>query len=540
MKSFEQSVLGAAELHVGGAPARFDGGLTHILDLRTRAARRDRLRVSGSADLLAASAAVESPLGSRAGVILSGRSLHGLGDEALGGAAPYGYRDALIAASAEPALGHEVRATGFWNEESVVLDADQAPVSARWANRAGSFGYGADIATAHLDLTAGLSTYRASLPLQPSGQAGGTLLATAATDRLRLVGEATWGAPEALMRAGLSFERITEHFTARPLSGAPGSENGGTGRALGAFLDITRPLASGLTLRAGARADNFGGGVTHLAPRAAIVWAVGPEALVTVAAGRYHQPTRASQEQVERSLAAFADAAAAPADPLPVATADHFVLSLDQRLGNLARIGLQGFWKGYRGLPSAARESVRSSGVDVRIVTAGDRQAAWLGYGLSWYWSSVDLTGRASEFAGRHLLTAGVSGRLLGPLQAEARMAYGAGLPYTSIPFGGQGYASYASTTINQTAQAPLVNDTEEALVVGLDETFLRLDLEIHAVFEPTWGGHPWRVRPYVRILNALDRRDALFYTYQPWRSDAVKPLAERPVLPLLGVAFSF
>jgi hypothetical protein len=59
-------------------------------------------------------------------------------------------------------------------------------------------------------------------------------------------------------------------------------------------------------------------------------------------------------------------------------------------------------------------------------------------------------------------------------------------------------------------------------------------------LLEPTWGGRPWQVRPYVRLLNALDRRDALFYTFQPWRSDSVRPLAERPLLPLLGVSVSF
>lgn len=540
MKSFEQSVLGSAELHVGGAPARFDGGLTNILELRTRAARRDRLRVSGSADLLAASAAVESPLGDRAGLILSARSLHGLGSAALGGAAPYGYHDALLAASAEPAPGHELCATGFLNEESVVLDADQAPASARWANRAGSFGYGSDLGAARLDLTAGLSAYRGSLPLQPSGQTGSTLLAAAATDRMRVVGEVTWGTPEVPVRTGVSFERLAEHYTARFVSGGPSAENTGSVRSLGAFLDVTRPLAPGLTLRAGARADHFTGGATYLAPRASIAWEVGPGALVTVAAGRYHQPTRASEVQVERSLADFADGSSSSSARLPVATADHVVLSLDQRLGNLARIDLQGFWKGYRGLPSAARESVRSSRVDVRIVTVGDGNAAWLGYGLSWFWSTTDLSGRASQFVGRHLLSAGLSGHLVGPLQAEARVAYGARLPYTSIPFGGPGYASTTSGTINQSGGGPLETTSDVALVEGLDETFLRLDLEVHALFEPTWGGRAWRVRPHVRILNALDRRDALFYTYQRWRSDAVRPLAERPVLPLLGVAFSF
>jgi hypothetical protein len=125
---------------------------------------------------------------------------------------------------------------------------------------------------------------------------------------------------------------------------------------------------------------------------------------------------------VDLSLKALAADSSATAGRLPVATADHVVLSLDQRLASAVRMDLQGFWKSYRGLPAATRESVRSSGIDVRIVTAGNQSAAWLGYGLSWFWSSVDLSGSASEFVGRHLLSAGVSGRLVGPLHAETRV----------------------------------------------------------------------------------------------------------------------
>jgi hypothetical protein len=74
----------------------------------------------------------------------------------------------------------------------------------------------------------------------------------------------------------------------------------------------------------------------------------------------------------------------------------------------------------------------------------------------------------------------------------------------------------------------------------GLDEDFLRLDVELHGTFRVNWAGRPWEVRPYVRILNALDRRDALFYAFQPWRSDELTPLAERPIVPVVGIAWRF
>ena len=88
MNSFEPAVLGSADLLVGGAPAAYDGGLTHILDLRTREPRRDRVRASGAIDLVSASGALELPLGSRAGALVSGRGLHDLGEAPLGGRRP--------------------------------------------------------------------------------------------------------------------------------------------------------------------------------------------------------------------------------------------------------------------------------------------------------------------------------------------------------------------------------------------------------------------------------------------------------------------
>jgi hypothetical protein len=547
MRSFEPDVLGSADLHVGGAPARFDGGLTHILDLRTRRPRGDRARFSGSLDLIAASAAVEAPLGERAGFILSGRSLHDLGSAPLGGGRPYGYQDALLTTVVEPARGHELRATGFLNSESVVLDANQAPDDARWMNRAGSLAYRTGVGGARLEITGGMSAYRASLPLQPSRPPGQALppalLTSAASDRARLVGEVTWGSAGEPVRVGASLERFDAEVAAEELGGGPRAVSRGATSALGTFVDITRLVAPGVTLRGGARVDHFGRSLTRLAPRAALSVELSPEALLTVAAGRYHQPTRTPHVEVERTLAEVTAQGVPPAELLPVATADHVVLSLDQRLGDRVRLGLEGFWKSFSGLPSAPSETVRSSGVDLRVLTAGSAGAAWLGYGLSWFWSTVDLSGRTTEFMGRHLLSAGVSGSIGGPLRAEARLSYGAGLPYTSIPFGsGTGLETVGSpgvidqggtpTTLSAGAPAPIAS--------GLDEEFLRLDLEVHMLLEPTVGGRTWQVRPYVRLLNALDRRDALFYTFQQWRSDVVRPLAERAVLPLVGVAIAF
>lgn len=545
LRSFEPTVLGTADLHVGGAPARYDGGLTHILDLRTRSPRRDRVRATGSLDLLAASAAAEVPLGERAGMLASARALHDFGRAPLGGERPYGYGDLLITVEGEPAENHRLRATGFWNGESVRLDFADRPSDARWSNRAGSLSYEGDVGPASVRVTAGASRYEAELPLQPTAKPGeptpSAILASSAGDRGRVLAEAAWDREGASLRTGLSLERMEAAFAAESLSGTHRSASRGTSTAAGVFVETIRPLAASVSVRVGLRGDLFSGGPARLSPRVALFWELSPEAILSVAVGRYHQVTRTPDGGVEADLSDFAAESAAPVELLPVATADHVVVSLDQRLAESVSLGIQGFWKGFDGLEGARGESVRNSGLELQVLGDHGDGAVWLGYGLSWFWSPTDFSGRAADFAGRHLLSAGASGSLVGPLRAEARVAYGAGLPSTSLPFGRAEQdlaAGPGLETIEDGGTQPA--STGEPIVPTLDESFLRLDLELHAVFETEWGARSWRIRPYLRLLNALDRRDALFYAYQPWRPDSVTPLAERPILPIVGVAFSF
>ena len=493
-------------------------------------------------DLLSASIAAEAPLGARAGVLASTRTLHGLGSAPLGGDRPYGYQDVLVRTDLDVTEGHRVRATGFWNGESVRLDMGEAGSDARWSNRAGSLAWEGSLGDAHLRVTGGESRYEATLPLQPSATTAqpdpSPILASAFSGRERLDADLAWGSGTSAWRTGASVERMEAAFHAVSLDGAEESRSAGSTTTAGVFLESTRRLGPELSLRLGARGDVYSGSSARLSPRVAILWSLSPDALLTVAAGRYHQVTRTPDSRVDETLEAFANDATTPDELLPVATADHVVLSLDQRLAGSVRLGIQGFWKGFQGLAGARDDAVRSSGLDLRVLNAGEDGVVWLGYGLSWFWSPTDLSGTATDFAGRHLLSAGVSGALFGPLRGEARVAYGAGLPSTSIPFGSR--SEDLTSAPEPAAGDQLLGSGPTPPLPQLDESFLRLDLEIHAVVQPGWGDGRWRIRPYLRLLNALDRRDALFYAYQPWRPDSVRPLAERPILPVLGVAFSF
>jgi hypothetical protein len=117
------------------------------------------------------------------------------------------------------------------------------------------------------------------------------------------------------------------------------------------------------------------------------------------------------------------------------------------------------------------------------------------------------------------------------------RVAYGAGLPYTSIPFSGPSAEVGVDSGEEAPAPGEFVRD-DGPLAGGVDEAFLRVDVELHTLLTPTVAGRPWRVRPYLRVLNALDRRDALFYAFS--RSGGTRALGSRSLIPVLGVRWAF
>jgi hypothetical protein len=543
LRSFEPSMLASANFHVGGAPARYDGGLTHVLDLRTRTARRDRTRASATVDLLSTAVALEQPLGSRAGVLVSARALHGAGTSVLGGgSSPYGYDDVLATFDADLGAGGLVRMTGFRNRESVVLDYADGNGDAGWGNGAITGTWSGRVGTARLQATAGASRYDAELPLQPTPTAEdpepSAILATADNQRARFVLESAWPDRPMPIRLGLSFEDQTVSYSADRIDGSSRLQRAGDRSVLGAYVDGSRTLVDGVTFRGGLRADVFGGDAPRFAPRASVALEIGPTTLLTLAAGRYHQITRLPLDVgVEPALEQFAEGGISEA--LPVASADHVVLTLAQRPAESVSLGLDGYFKRFTGV-EAGGGALLNSGVDVQVVGSSDRGAAWLGYGLSWFWSDQGGFGTTDDFTGRHLLTVGVSGRVAGPVRVETRFSYGAGLPSTGIPFSGSADQLEADAPAGPGTEGLAGFPSSNGPDFLLDESFLRLDVEVHTLIEQEWGGHAWRLRPFLRLLNALDRRDALFYSYQPWRSDDVTPLAVRPILPVFGISIAY
>ena len=558
LPSFDASLLESGALHIGAAPVRYDGGLSYIMDLRVREPRSPRWQGRASVDLVSAGAAFEGPLGERAGAVVATRGLHPFVNRFLGeDASPYGYGDGLARIDLRPFDGHSISVTGFANQESVALDfseptrilyGSRLPSSARWGNAALSIGYAGTSSLGDLRGRAAVSRYSAELPFAaevPSFLQGLTHNAKFAT-------QLDIPLDQGALRVGGDLDILSVDYRATEvgtsLSERTRSRAVSSSGAL--YAEWDRPIGTDVRVRGGARLSAFPHGDLRFAPRLGVTWLFSEAAALTLAAGQYHQLTSFTDDRVESALGlaqpsdvTFESVVRASTDRhlLGVAGATHFLVSLDQILPGQARLGVEGFYKRFRDLGRVG-ESLNASGVDLRLQKGGDRLSGWLGYSLNWFWT--DNVSETDPFSGRHLLSAGLLGRL-GRGDVDLRISYGDGLPFTTVPLGGEANALDQAGPGLEVASSSFELATTTAqgdppLTGGPSGEFFRVDAEISTEFAVPVGERRTAFRPYLKILNALDRRDALFFYFEPWRDGGARPLAELSLLPVLGVEWTF
>lgn len=539
LEPFTPGLLSSAEVYLGGAPARYDGGLSYILDLRTRAARSGRVRTMGAVDLLSTRALVEVPMGG-GGVLLSGRGVHDGRSWIAADGLPYGYREGLARVDVPLGALGGLSVTGFTNGERVWLDSVHVSNRAiQWGNSSASARYSGALGASTLEVTAAVGAFEARLPVAAASAA----LAEGSSLRTRFSADVASRLGPLALRYGASYEDQRQEYRARSAGGEgewrPVGSRGEASEA-GVYLDAGLQLARRLRLRGGLRADHFS--LTDellLAPRASATVMLTDRAALTLAAGRYHQYLRPPEVQV---FAAGAEAPVLPAEPLALARATHVSLALDQEVGDGVRFGLEGFFKNYEGIPGGLSSEANASGMDLWVRRETGAWRGWLGYSLAWNWSTSDSDG-GSRFAGRHLLSSGFSAPVGGPARIDLGVVYGAGLPYSAIPFGTSNLADapmVAVPTYQTLSYSEAVSAGNAPLLGTPSRPYLRVDLGASGTWTPRLGNRLVEISPYLRLLNTLGQRDALFYRAPGEDGGSFRPLAALPLVPVVGMEWKF
>lgn len=543
ISALEPELLRSATLYFGGAPARYDGGLSYVMDLETRSGREQQPHADVSFDMLATRAIIEGPVGPSVSYIIGGRAVHGIGATPfVSDPFPYTYGDALSRVDIEFSNGGTLSLTGFYNRENVLLDSiGSAGEGAEWGNVAGSIRYRGELLGAEALYTLAAGRFESQLPVAGSQP----ILTKGASQRVRATADFTRLIRSGRIDYGASFDRQSFEQAAVSLLDSMrvlALEGIGHGDVAGLYADGTISASSRLRLRAGARADVFSlGSRAHFSPRAAATYLVSERAALTLSAGRYRQYVR-----VPEAAVLFAATAAGDSDsqPITVARAAHVALALDQDLGEAVRLGIEGFYKTYDDLPSVSGESAEATGVDLWLRRSTGTVTGWFGYSLAWVWSARDpddLT--PQDFAGRHLVSVGLAGPMPGGGGFDVSVAYGAGLPFTAIPepeattpvFNANAVALSSRKTASQAAE-PV-----PPVPTAPNERYLRLDAKVARTFRGDWRGTEFELTPYLKILNALDRRDALFYHFDRAESNPQpRALAGIPILPIVGLQWKF
>jgi hypothetical protein len=537
--ALDADVLRSATLHAGGAPARYDGGLSYVMDLESRSGRSVRPHGEIGIDMLSARLVGEGPIGSRVAVLGAARTVHGAGTGSfMADGFPYGYGDVLGRVDVLLAADHVITATGFGNDETVELDTLSGQrQSASWGNRAWSVRYRGGLGDSELLGTVARGRFRTMLPLgsrvRPLTTEGTAYRSRAALDIERPFagGRLFWGG---------SVDWVEFEHRAFPSGGSRDStvmQSGASGQVTGVYGEAAYTILPRVRVRGGVRADVFSreDGV-RLTPRASATVLLTDRAALTLSAGMYRQYVRAPEESLI-FLGVAPDSGGAPA--LSVATATHVVLGLSQDFGEGIRLGLEGFFKEFEGLRSSRATKTAASGVDLWLRRSTGELTGWLGYSLAWVWA---VEGRPvlprQAFSGRHLVSAGLVGPVIAGSTFDVRVSYGAGLPYTAIP------EPDPSSPVFSTGTQALIASVESSPETGPvpsepEAPFFRVDAQVSRNFSGVYRDFSFQVMPYVKVINALNRRDAIFYHYSRDVGHA-QPLADLPIVPVIGMEWRF
>ena len=547
LDAFPDGVLDEASLYIGGTPARYDGGLSYVLDLKIREGDAESFRVAGAADLLGGTLRAEGPIGSAGRMLFSGRALHGLGYPMITNKQemPYGYGDLLGRLDYRLGPG-KFTATGFWNRESVLLDIGRledagAVESAYWGNLAGSASYRVPLADGTFTLRGAHGRFGTGLPLPRDKELDFEVSfadVIARTVRTRTEALFESGGSEFRWAAGGGFDSYETVVDRRTVLGGRTAHDvtHAVRRAdvVAGWGEAIWEVAPQVEVRGGFRTSYFAPSRrAKFAPRGTVTWHLTEAAALRVSAGRFFQVVRGPESILSGDLTGPTIGGVLPQldpDHVPLTTpgssiagASHLVVGFEDSLENGIDVGVETYFKSFDDLPDA--NQLQSGGLDLWAQAKEGPVRGWVGYSIAGVWTNDP--DEETPLVGRQLLSGGLSSDVR-EFDFGIRLAYGAGLSFASVTTGPEETGAPSGDDLPVLSGAP-------------EDSYLRVDAEISRRWVASIGSSSVEIAPYVRVLNALDRRDALFYQTtadQPLTRPA--PLASLPVIAIFGVSWSF
>ena len=523
----DPEVLSSAAMRTGGISPRYDGGAAYIVEYTTRPAA-SRANTWGEIDLFTSRVGLETPLGERGRVLASGRRVN---DESIDGwlSSNFGYSYDDLLARADVRVGSKsgLQLTTFATNENVRVPRDLGNDAAEWANRAGLLEWRSEQATEWRTATLSLSRGTADLPLLTAP--GGHMrmgLARASGSARRL-----WSVGVGNIEAGGELEHLRFDRRARadqdPTTSLPGPVSCTDELPCTHSRTTLASIFGGVSFNKSARvAGTVGLRATydlntsrvHVLPRASVMLLPNARSAVTLSAGRFSQ----AQAQAAPTVpAGFGDRV-----PLNLTHATHVELGF-QRHTTRAFLNASAYVRRYDG----------GTFVDAQTTPGGDVIA---GYATQLGTISLTYTIGQSLFNAalpndretQHLVAFNFAGRHRG-IRLDLTGSYGTGVPITSI----------ALEHVNEVVPGPrpLSTPPTASFAPGTaTQSDFRLDATLGTEIQFRRGDRIARLRPYVRIVNALSHRDALFYFQEGNVSQPAQELARLPTTPTIGLRWEF
>ena len=549
----------------GGVSPRWDGGLSDVLLLESRPGSGSPARAALYVDNLSAGGQVEGGSPGRASWFVSVRGLHGAGaDPFVEGGIPQEYADGIVRLDVNLSTSDTLLVSGFWNRETVWLGPDDDPDdSPTWGNRAGSLRYRGDLTVGRTQLGFAFGEFQTRLPV------GGEVPLTAdgITRRSRITADVENTAGFVSLGYGFHVDRLDQRTEFRAADFDQESAVGFESRqradasALSGYVEAAIPIGRVARVSAGVRATTFSDDLGQgLSPRVRADLLISPELMLTLSAGRYRQllvSSRASGSAPADDDAQDAGGLIPSYTGVAASRSDHMLLAVTRATPSGSEIRVEGYWKNIDGLPDLYGSRLRYAGLDLWLRQKLGAFHVWGSYSLGWGWAATDGAPDTELYSGRHLLRGGFTKGFSDDVRLDAELSYGQGLEFGAIPrversgafapgsggaessgssagpsdlpSGGSGGGGTPAFAVPAPVPTPVV-------VRSPGGSYLRLNVQATAQIRTRFFGREQALYPYFRIINALDRGDALFYRSGGDPSLDPRPVGAIPILPVLGI----